>query len=80
MATVKSDGGSSSYYNIPDYAVDLGDLIEAKKMSFNIGNIFKACYRFGEKDGTSKRYDLKKIIYFAQRELALLDREEAAAS
>ncbi|MDX0260512.1 hypothetical protein [Sinorhizobium meliloti] len=79
MATVKSDGGSTSYYNIPDFAVDLGDLIEHKEMSFNIGNIFKACYRFGGKDGTSKRYDLNKIIYFAQREIAILDRKEAAA-
>ncbi|TCV62316.1 DUF3310 domain-containing protein [Neorhizobium sp. S3-V5DH] len=79
MAAVKSDGGSSSYYNIPSFAVDLGDLIEFKKMSFNFGNIFKACYRFGEKDGTSKRYDLKKIIYFAERELAILDREEGKA-
>ena len=76
MAAVKSDGGSTSYYNIPDYATDLQDLIEFKRMEFGLGNIFKACYRFGDKDGTSKRYDLNKIIFFAQRELARLDREE----
>lgn len=76
MATVKSDGGSTSYYNIPEYATDLQDLIEYKRMEFGIGNIFKACYRFGGKDGTSKRYDLNKIIFFAKRELARMDREE----
>ncbi|WP_196232765.1 hypothetical protein [Sinorhizobium meliloti] len=75
MAAVKSDGGSTSYYNIPEYATDLQDLIEHKRMEFGIGNIFKACYRLGEKDGTSKRYDLNKIIFFAQRELARMDRK-----
>jgi hypothetical protein len=76
VAAVKSDGGSTSYYNIPEYATDLQDLIEHKRMEFGLGNIFKACYRFGDKDGTSKRYDLNKMIFFAQRELARLDREE----
>lgn len=70
MATpVKSDGGSSSYYLIPEGATELMDLIEHKNMGFSIGNIFKACYRLGSKEGTSRAYDLKKIIYFAQREL-----------
>ncbi|WP_281024693.1 hypothetical protein [Rhizobium sp. BK376] len=41
-------------------------------MEFGIGNIFKACYRLGEKDGTDHSYDLKKIIFFAERELARL--------
>lgn len=68
-----SDGGSTDYYEIPNGAKDLGDLIEHKGMSFNIGNVFKACYRLEEKEGTSKEYDLRKIIYFAQRELNLLE-------
>lgn len=72
---IKSDGGSSSYYLIPNGARDLLDLIEHKRMEFGIGNIFKACYRLGEKDGTSKRYDLNKIIFFAQRELDRLPKD-----
>jgi len=72
-APVKSDGGSSSYYKIPEGATDLLDLIEHKNMEFGIGNIFKACYRLGEKDGTTARYDLNKIIFFAQRELDRLN-------
>lgn len=67
---VKSDGSSTSYYDLPPEAKDLGDLIEFKNMNFNVGNIFKACYRLGEKEGNDLRYDLNKIIYFAQRELA----------
>lgn len=73
-APVKSDGGSSSYYAIPAAAVDLLDLIEFKNMNFAVGNIFKASYRLGEKEGTDLQYDLRKIIFFAQRELDLLAR------
>ena len=65
--TKTSDGGSTSYYHLPEGATELNDLIEHKSMSFALGNIFKACYRFGEKDGASRIYDLNKIIYFAER-------------
>ncbi|MFB8344914.1 hypothetical protein ACWGNA_27645 [Brucella cytisi] len=66
-AAVTSDGGSTSYYELPPQATELNDLIEHKGMSFALGNIFKACYRFGEKDAASRMYDLNKIIYFAER-------------
>lgn len=62
-----SDGGSTDYYQLPENASELNDLIEHKEMSFALGNIFKACYRFGEKDTASRLYDLNKIIYFADR-------------
>ncbi|WP_353413893.1 hypothetical protein [Brucella sp. NBRC 12953] len=68
---IKSDGGSTSYYELPDGASELNDLIEHKGMSFALGNIFKACYRFGEKDAASRLYDLNKIIFFAERLKAL---------
>ena len=66
-STIKSDGGSTSYYELPEGASELNDLIEHKGMSFALGNIFKACYRFGEKDAASRLYDLNKIIFFAER-------------
>ena len=37
-------------------------------MNFAIGNIFKACYRMGRKEGADELYDLNKIIFFAKRE------------
>ena len=64
--TCQGNGGSTSYYMLPDGATELNDLIEAKQMSFALGNIFKACYRFGEKSGVEKEYDINKIIYFAE--------------
>lgn len=66
-AAITSDGGSTSYYELPAGAKELNDLIEHKRMSFALGNIFKACYRFGEKDAASRLYDLNKIIFFAER-------------
>lgn len=68
-ATV-SDGSSTDYYKLPEGATDLLDLIDHKAMGFGVGNIFKACYRLGEKSGTDVAYDLRKIIFFANRELA----------
>ena len=66
--THKSNGGSTDYYTVPEGTRDLDDLIDGVGMSFRMANIFKACFRFGRKDGTSKLYDLNKIIFFAERE------------
>jgi hypothetical protein len=76
---VKSDGWSTSYYEIPEGTKELQDLIEHKNMNFAVGNIFKAAYRLGDKEGTTREYDLNKIIFFAERELVRLqkDRERA---
>jgi len=71
----KSDGGATDYYQLPAGAKELNDLIEFKGMSFALGNIFKAAYRFGEKDGASRIYDLNKIIFFANRLKAIEERE-----
>jgi hypothetical protein len=40
-------------------------------MSFARGNIFKAAYRLGEKEGIDDIYDLNKIIYYAKRLIKL---------
>ena len=73
---IKSDGGSSRYYEIriPKGAIkDEGDsiLIEAKHIiryafdnDFSKGNVFKALVRLGQKDGTDVEYDRKKMHFF----------------
>ena len=73
-----SDGGSTDYYKLPSDATDLQDLIEFREMNFSIGNIFKACYRLGLKKGNKRAYELRKIIFFANRELARVMKEEGA--
>lgn len=74
---VTSDGSSTDYYQLPSDASDLLDLIEHKNMSFGVGNIFKACYRLGEKSGTDAAYDLRKMIFFATRELARIEKSSS---
>lgn len=66
---IVSSGWSTDYYKLPEGCSELQDLIEHKNMNFAVANIFKASYRLGDKAGTSKEYDLNKIIFFAQREL-----------
>lgn len=68
-AKVKSNGASSDYYKLPPHATELRHLIQAKDMDFAIGNVFKACYRLGEKEGTEELYDVRKIIFFGFDEL-----------
>ena len=72
---MKSDGGPSEYYDFPPGATTLNDLIEHRNMSFAQGNILKAAYRMGTKEGISLEYDLRKIKYYADRMLAQLDRD-----
>lgn len=67
--TPSSDGGPSDYYDFPSGAITLNDLIEHKNMGFHRGNIFKACWRMGSKEGTSIVYDKRKIIYSGLRML-----------
>jgi hypothetical protein len=71
VAAEDGPGGSTpGQYELPRTAVELQDLIEYRDMNFAIGNIFKACYRMGNKNAVDKAYDLRKIIWFAKRELA----------
>ena len=64
----KPGGSTPSQYAIPRGARELQDLIEHREMNFAVGNIFKAAYRMGVKHETAE-YDLRKIIWFARREL-----------
>lgn len=73
----KSTGWSTSYYELPEDARELQDLIEHKGMNFAVGNMFKACYRLGDKEGTDANYDLNKIIWFATREKERRRQQEA---
>jgi hypothetical protein len=64
---ITSDGKATVYYDFPEGATTLNDIIEFKDMNFARGNIFKAVYRLGEKEGIDDIYDLNKIIYYAKR-------------
>ncbi|MEY8217471.1 MAG: hypothetical protein RPT13_03920 [SAR324 cluster bacterium] len=66
----KSDGSSADYYILPPNKPEqLQDLISYKDMNAQIGEIFRACYRYGQVEHSPKERDLKKIIFYAQAEL-----------
>ena len=68
----KSKGGSTSYYDLPSNPTTLQDLIEYRNMNGSIKDIFKACYRLGQKDGMSDIDDVTKMVYYSLRELGRL--------
>ena len=72
----KSDGGSTEYYELPEHATELKHLISHRGMSFARGNVFKACYRLGEKEGADVLYDLRKMQFFVQDMIEMHERGE----
>jgi len=60
---MRSNGASSSYYELPPNCEQLLDVIVAKDMSFIQGELLKAVYRWDAKPDLE--YNLRKIIYFA---------------
>lgn len=73
---IASTGEATDYYKLPPWATELRHLMQHKNMNFDVGNIFKASYRLGEKAGIDHEYDLMKIIFFAQSELERVRREK----
>ncbi|MHA2351232.1 MAG: hypothetical protein ACXADL_16565 [Candidatus Thorarchaeota archaeon] len=65
---IKSDGWETSYYDIPAAVKDVDDIIIHFKLNWHMANILKACLRYGNKEGTSKEYDLNKIDFMSKRE------------
>lgn len=67
------DGGPQQYYDFDQGWKTLNDIIEWLSYnkwgdnSWQLGNIFKATFRWGDKEGTSKEYDARKIIYYGFR-------------
>ncbi len=67
-----SDGSTASYYELPDGAAELQDLISHKDMNSQIGEIFRACYRMGEASHSNELRDAKKIKFYIDAEIKRL--------
>lgn len=72
-----SDGSSADYYVLPRGATQLQDLISYRNMNAQIGEIFRACYRYGMASHSAQLRDAKKILFYAHAEVKRLEREEA---
>jgi hypothetical protein len=74
LAKEVSDGSTASYYELPPDAKELQDLISAKNMNAQIGEIFRACYRYGQVAHSPEIRDIKKILFYANAELKRLEK------
>lgn len=69
----KSDGSTASYYELPEGAVELQDLISYKNMNAQIGEIFRSCYRYGQASHSDELRDAKKIKFYILAEIKRLE-------
>ena len=74
LVGTKSDGSTASYYVLPNGAKQLQDLISHKNMNAQIGEIFRACYRYGEVEHSEMLRDAKKIKFYAEAEIKRLEK------
>ena len=72
-----TEGKIGSYYNFPfkDWTTvnDMIDHMSQKQWgwrSYIFKDIIKACFRFGQKEGTTEVYDAEKIVYYGARLLS----------
>ena len=61
---------------IPEHVTELRHLISHASMSKSRGDIFKACFRLGQKLGVDEEYDLNKIKFFIQDLKEMNERSE----
>lgn len=71
-ANTVSDGSTASYYELPNGAKELQDLINYKNCNAQIGEILRAAYRYGEASHSDKLRDAKKIKFYAEAEIKRL--------
>lgn len=69
---IRSDGSTASYYELPKNSQELQDLISAKNMNAQIGEIFRECYRYGQASHSDELRGIKKILFYANAELKRL--------
>jgi Flp pilus assembly CpaF family ATPase len=74
MKKIKSDGSTASYYKLPENATELQHLISHKNMNAQIGEIFRASYRYGEVEHSEKLRDAKKIKFYIEAEIERLEK------
>lgn len=70
-----SDGSSASYYELPERAKELQDLISYRNMNAQDGEMFRSLYRKGLASHSDELRDAKKILFYAQAEVARLENQ-----
>ena len=69
-----SDGSTAAYYELPEGANELQDLISHRNMNAQIGEVFRSCYRYGIASHSDKLRDAKKIKFYIDAEIKRLEK------
>lgn len=70
----ESDGSTADYYKLPEGCTELQDLISFKDMNAQVGEAFRSLYRYGQSSHSDKKRDIKKVLFYAQKELERLEK------
>ncbi len=73
--SITSDGSTASYYELPEGAKELQDLISHRNMNAQDGEIFRAIYRKGLASHSDELRDAKKVLFYAQAEVKRLEKK-----
>lgn len=63
------------YYGGSDDPYEAIKVIEAWNLGFHLGNTVKYISRAGKKDGNSATQDLKKALFYLNRKIELLEKQ-----
>ena len=64
------------YYGGADDPYEAIKVIEAWNLGFHLGNTVKYISRAGKKDGNSATQDLRKAMFYLNREIELLEKHD----
>lgn len=64
------------YYGGADDPYEAIKVIEAWNLGFHLGNTVKYISRAGKKDGNSAAQDLKKALFYLNRKIELLEKQD----
>lgn len=64
------------YYGGADDPYEAIKVIEAWNLGFHLGNTVKYISRAGKKDGNSATQDLRKAMFYLNREIELLEKQD----
>ena len=74
VTKIVSDGSTASYYELPEGARELQDLISHRDMNAQMGEIFRATYRYGLASHSDQLRDAKKIRFYIEAEIRRLEK------
>ena len=69
-----SDGSTAGYYQLPEGARELQDLISHKNMNAQVGEVFRTSYRYGGAAHSDMLRDARKMKFYIDAEIKRLEK------